>query len=395
MTVLGILPIEVITLIVRDVSRRDLYQCALVNQSFHTATTPFLWQTLRIHDATTLLRCFSVHTRLAMVATHVRTIDLQHCHMTNDQLLSIVACIPQLKRLFLSSGTSINDSSFRLIPSHCPQLESLSLAGGSITRHSLEALGQHCHGLRHLHLRSCLISTSATMAFSSSVPAALAQCTKLEKLALGDFDSGGWLALEEVMAADVSCFVALTHVALWRGSANFIHRLLTTAQWPRLTHVRLDHVHGLRHHHMNQLLARFLQTHPHITWLELSNSQLTDEVLETIMEALPTLVYLDVSHNRAITQAGVRRFLLQCPLLTTFDLTSCDVPLATFPELMAINITTLCTRRTSSANRRPMLYLTKLNKTAIKTIRRDDDDVCQHDNDDDAKDSDIRWWVTD
>ncbi|ORZ11446.1 hypothetical protein BCR42DRAFT_440482 [Absidia repens] len=371
MTRLDVLPTEIISLIIYDVSRRrDLYQCARINRSFHTATTPLLWETLRIHTtkyAIKRLRCL-VQAR-PWVKQHIRTVDIQSCTgLTDNHMKVIITHVPCLERLFISPGYHFTDVSFqRLAQQHGSTLTSLSLIHcNHLTQRSFDALGKHAHHLRHLHLRHCQGVSGATFG-------ALALCP-LESLSMGYFDVETWEALAKGIPVHFAHFVRLTHVVLWHSHSVFVRPLLqaTTNIWPALTHLRLD---GGRLPLPDRGL---LQAHSHITVLQLLDCQVTDATLAMIGAFLPKLNHLDISYNAmatamaaaaaddadtepvgAISPHAVRRLIMDCPLLTRLNLMSCFILRTMFPEL-----TTLRRRLHHDSS-----YLFKLNHIAINHIR--------------------------
>jgi Leucine Rich repeat len=83
----------------------------------------------------------------------------------------------------LSGGTLITDTGLQALAQHCTGLKELNLAGGTlITDTGLQALAQHCTGLTELYLAECSLITDAGLQ-------ALAQrCTGLTKLDLDGCD---------------------------------------------------------------------------------------------------------------------------------------------------------------------------------------------------------------
>ncbi|ORZ11447.1 hypothetical protein BCR42DRAFT_453985 [Absidia repens] len=370
---LDVLPNEIISLIVYDVRRRDLYQCARINRSFHTATTPRLWATLQIKTteyASKRLRCLIL--ARPWVKQHIRTVDLQRLTLTDKQLEVIMTHVPYLERLFINGGYHFTDASFqRLAQQHGSTLTSLSLFPyHHLTQRSFDTLGKHAHHLRHLRLRRCKGISAATLLALTSCP--------LESLSMGYFDVETWEALAEAIPVHLVHFDRLTHVEITSGRSVFVRPLLqattTTNIWPALTHLQLDG-------YELQLPERgFLQAHPHITMLELRDCQVTDATLAMIGAFLPKLTYLDVSYNAteaaieaassdsdedemdagcAISPHAVRRLIMDCPLLTRLDLRSCYILRSWFPELATLR------RRLY----RDSSYLFKLNHKAIHLIR--------------------------
>ncbi|CAO3601111.1 unnamed protein product [Absidia cylindrospora] len=80
-------------------------------------------------------------------------------------------------------------------------------------------------------------------------------------------------------------------------------------------------------------LVVFLQSHPDLTELQLSCVDLTDVTLDVIANGcLPQLTRLNLSTNPSITAQGVRRVVMQCPLLVSVDLVLCHLLANEFPE---------------------------------------------------------------
>ncbi|CAO3588316.1 unnamed protein product [Absidia cylindrospora] len=303
--------------------QRDLYHCALVNTRFHTAAAPLLWATVRLFHFT---KAPKMITSLPSTGHHVRTLDMRNHFAKETTLLHVMKYTRLLERLYYV-GDSISDDIFLLLPNYCPNLTTIYFVHGDMYGLSLDTLVQQCHHLRHLGLRGCrhLSCTSFAGLKASS----------LETLSIGGHLSvEDWAALE-LGLEDLLGMPTLTHFGLWKGPPRFVRRLFKTHAYlmPQLTQLALDVDDGLFSHIDVDMVASFLQQHPHLTGLDLRKSQCTDRVLETIAALLPHLTYLDVSHCPAISLHGVRQLVMHCPRLAFVGLGSCGLDASDFPEL--------------------------------------------------------------
>ncbi|CAO3601161.1 unnamed protein product [Absidia cylindrospora] len=113
------------------------------------------------------------------------------------------------------------------------------------------------------------------------------------------------------------------------------YRLLNTmdrngnSPWPHLTSFQIQGSRGME----DQDAIRFIKSHPHITVLEFSASNFSDDVLQVIADTLPHLTFLDLSGGWDLTHHGVREIIDKCPLLTEFILDCTHLKRAEFPEL--------------------------------------------------------------
>ncbi|ORZ11425.1 hypothetical protein BCR42DRAFT_421111 [Absidia repens] len=337
MTRLGRLPNEIILLILRGFTRQELYECALVNRSFHSVTTPLLWATITL---VTKDHAAILDDHLPLLGQYVRSFDVMGSYATDDTLLYFLEQIPLLQHLSLFSGSRITDISILLVPCYCRHLTSLYLVNtNGITQLSFEAIGQHCRHLRNFGLQEQAQGSSSSL--SPSLFAAL-ECCPLEKLSLGYFhDDTNWACLEKGMA-DLSRMSDLTHFALWNAPPSFVHCLLTTVRWPKLTQLAINGLPGvdLDEYAVNNdsvnidCFGEFLQAHPHLSGLDLRGSKITYHLLSIISACLPELTNINLSHCTSVSYDGVYELVTRCPCLTSVHLMFCGLSSGMFPNLL-------------------------------------------------------------
>ncbi|CAO3588299.1 unnamed protein product [Absidia cylindrospora] len=296
-------PTELITLIERGFSQWDLYQCSLVNKNFHHGTTPLMWRTAHLYgdDSTAKFITSLREQQQGGLEQLVRILDVQNGNVTNDDMLILMKYLTRLERLFISMETPLDAISFQKLPAAFPNLTTLYLVNSPIPALALDALGDHCPHLRAVTLHNCTELTATTFA-----------------------------ALRRCMADLLVGFPQLTHVAIFCASPLFVIHLLENAHWPRLTHVRLDVLHGLRD---DQGILAFIRAHPRLTCLDLSDGRFTDVVLNAITNHLPRLMFLDVCHNPRVRRVGVDRLVKRLQHLCFVHLTFCGLCGRDFPEL--------------------------------------------------------------
>ncbi|ORZ15941.1 hypothetical protein BCR42DRAFT_299189, partial [Absidia repens] len=197
-----------------------------------------------------------------------------------------------------------------------------------------------CHQLNQLHLSSCT-------ALSANTFSALANCP-LEKLVVVEdsFDDDGphWMTAEDTLM-DLTRFDRLTSLSITNPTHKFARRLLTTTTaitstatidndgdtppWPHLARFFLNNCPDID----DECMVAFLKTHQHIDDLALYGCNLTDTTLNAIASYLPGLTSLDIYYNPGISAKGIRRVVLNCPLLTYMNLEDCSMTSIELPDM--------------------------------------------------------------
>ncbi|CAO3601078.1 unnamed protein product [Absidia cylindrospora] len=342
-------PQEIASLIVHQLdSKHGLYNCTLINKTFHQVANPLLWRTLEINNdaATRIITCLqSVPNSSLGGGRFVRHLVLCMTLWTDDEFLLVMQHTTHLERLSMNTPINITDRSLKHLPRHCPRLNDLELTIVPIAQPTMDALGQHCHQLTRLTLHDC--NDLGPDTFSSLMPCPLT-CLNIEG------PPAGLTTTTKVIKDLVSHgFDQLTHLTLGNSKFDdinneFISNLLSLAAtpdtWPRLTHLWIscyiprdrDTIYG--HGAFASGLVRFLQSHGGgLEHLGLVSGQYNDSVLDAIgaiRPPPPRLTSLSLVASKKITARGVRRLVQQWPMLSSVSLGSClKMTLDKFPEV--------------------------------------------------------------
>ncbi|CAO3591539.1 unnamed protein product [Absidia cylindrospora] len=304
-------PIEIISLILHHVQRRDLFTCALVNQRFYQATTSIVWRSLIFANDASLCNGHHHH-RLGQHVHHLH-VGIYLNGITFDEINSI------------KTNQPITDTHFQQWIRECPHLTSVCLENSGITQASLKALIQHCGPrLRRLGLKSCLYLSPDVY-----LPSLVAACPLLEDL---DITASSSLWTERALTSLLQHpFSHLTRFAIDGAPLWFLQRVLSVAGgWaPHLTCLHIDSGYGLG----DDDIIPFLKTHRKLKDITLIAGQYTDATLDAMRHSLLDLGRVDLAFTYTITHRGVRDLVLHCPRLTFMDLHSCyGVKASQFPE---------------------------------------------------------------
>ncbi|CAO3601020.1 unnamed protein product [Absidia cylindrospora] len=358
------LPCELISLILSHVNRKKhLYACALVNKLFYKETMPLLWHhldidSIRMHDIIKaaleasagnylgeLVRCISIK-------QHISHYYEGRSYVSDDDLLALVKHVPLLTDLILEQADDITDASFEHVPLYVPHLAYLHLCDAKITQRSMEAMGRHWHcQLEQLELESC-------RNLDVDLFSPLAKCTALKKLTVSYCCLNGMNDdpdAAHVAALNTSALTNLTSLCIQDYPSDYTSFIIAAAAadvWPLLTHVCLDACHAMN----DKMAITFIQQHPHLTHLELGNSQMTDKTLDAIVTYLPNIVEVGVEENTGITPDGLRRLVKQCRQLKQVACCGCSIYDDQFPDLDE-NAMTIESENGDEENRSQVYYL--------------------------------------
>ncbi|ORZ05640.1 hypothetical protein BCR42DRAFT_428053 [Absidia repens] len=350
MTINRRLPCELISLILSQLNKKkDLYACTLVNHVFYKEATPLLWRHLDIGNVPTFTSITAAltqqqqqqHGQLALLGTFVRSIAIIETYVTDedsnciaefsdDDLLALIQHVPFLTDLILEEGFHITDRSFEHVPQYIPHLTHLYLGKSRITQRSMEAMVRHWHPhLTRLELEYCH-NLDADL-FSALVP-----CTALQHLAITrcHLDAMNDPHIAPSVARHVLALTNLTTLRIQDCTSDYTSLVATAsgataaAVWPQLTHICLDACLETT----DDMAIAFIQSHPHLTYLELRNSKITDKTLDAIPMYLPAVVEVRLSRTPGITPDGLRRLLRTCQHLELVWCPSCGIFQDHFPE---------------------------------------------------------------
>ncbi|ORZ07142.1 hypothetical protein BCR42DRAFT_456131 [Absidia repens] len=340
---LGDLPAEIVTLIVEQlISPQDFYACTLLNKQFYTVTNPFLWHTVVIRNKTVLLKVISgvveTSSSSAQLGYYIREIEFGSyvSDVSDATLLLLVIHLPCLEHLKIARGNRITDASLQYVPQYCPHLQSLCLEDSSMMRRTLEAWGLHCHDLTRLELENCSGVSFYVFHAVASCPLEILKIT----FSVLHLDSRTGTGNEYFNAAFVlGGFHRLRHLSIFDAGHHFIQHLIHIHAnnkndgivWPDLVDLYLNNCNAID----DRSMITFVQSHPHLQCLGLSENTFSDAVLDAMATFLPEMRLLDLRASEHITHRGIRRLVQQCPSLTFIALHECGMTTHEFPELRA------------------------------------------------------------
>ncbi|CAO3601133.1 unnamed protein product [Absidia cylindrospora] len=99
--------------------------------------------------------------------------------------------------------------------------------------------------------------------------------------------------------------------------------------WPNLTTFELDGGAGIQ----DKDIITLIKTHPHLKELGFCGNSISDDLLDFIADTLPGLTSLDLANGLNFTMRGLRRVIMQCPLLTYVGLGRSNLTRKDFPDL--------------------------------------------------------------
>ncbi|ORZ07460.1 hypothetical protein BCR42DRAFT_426301 [Absidia repens] len=311
-------PSELVTWVVSHcLEQRDLWALSLVNKQFYTIANPLLWCAPKIQHSAALDKfLYAVATFQPPMGFIIRKMDFS-CPQWNDVHFSLlIPHLRHLEELNINSDTSIVNTSFRHLPRHCPNLTSVELYCRGIPSAALTELGQHCHHLCQLTLRSVPYLSSDSLKFLLNCP--------LQKLT---FIFRGCYNQEECedMMRGLRRFTLLTHLVMSniyarQGRLVIQQNCVIHPPWPQLSLLHIDSGQNIA----DSDLIPFVNSHPHLMELRLKDaSMITDTSLFAIASALPYLTTLYLDCNPNISENGILKLIEKCLQLTSLTLNYC------------------------------------------------------------------------
>lgn len=326
------LPSEVITLIVENVNKQDLYECTLTNKQFYNATNPLLWRLPALTEKATVVQFLAGLT--AAKTQWIRKLTLYNNYWDNAQLWTLMAHdgLSQLEELRLISTTKLTDASLPYLPPQCRRLKTLYLWDvPMITQDFIYAVGQYCLELTKFEFYDC-------PGLGEDTYAALMECP-LRTMYIASPPRR--LQAESSMWDLVLHYPYLTELKVCIPGHDyrlaFTNRLLSAAAsaWPYLETLAL---HGYGDEHRDDEtgqppLVDFLRYHPGIVRLYLRKCALSDTTLDAIGALhLPCLTELTITDTTLCPEA-LRRLIGACPELGFILCRGCELTASMFPEV--------------------------------------------------------------
>lgn len=339
---LGRFPLEVQTVILDKVeSRRDKYECTLLNRHFYKVMSRKLWETPMQLDATHELatappimvrsllmdRAKINSLRTTHLGHHVRKIRFNHRNLVDTMMLCLTM-MPFLESLHLDSLSTVKDETMFYITVICPRLKVLKLNAIDITDQVLVAIGKLCR-LHVLELSRCDRLTPSCLL-------GVRDCG-LRKLSLLNFSR----ASVDETARDICYMDRLTHLRFedCRGiEEDFIERLQTKVS-PTDPHLPLPRLLFFSVDQRARALAispkrivQFAEAHPALYQLSVSLFLVMEPMLTMIADAAPVLHEVTLRGRCNLASEEVRTFIRRCKRLEYFVLWDCRLPARCFPE---------------------------------------------------------------
>ncbi|ORZ07162.1 hypothetical protein BCR42DRAFT_426450 [Absidia repens] len=272
------------------------------------------------------------------VGQHIRRLHFGNSFgfsMSDSLLMLVVLHVPCLEELHLQGAEDLTDMSITRLAYHCPRLQSLHLeTNHHITSQSLLSLAQHCHGLRTFGLVTHPHWPSAT--FVATLATALPCLDELlihagsSSLSYGDNTTMTEMVLALARLERLTTLIIVPSPPLFMQPLLLVSSCTTVSSfWPQLTTFRLSECGYIT----DQQAISFLQTHHHLTTLDLMSATFTDRVLDVLPTYLPRLAWIGIEGNTNITHNGLRRLLSKCEGLHYVALFHCGILAKDFPEL--------------------------------------------------------------
>ncbi|ORZ07444.1 hypothetical protein BCR42DRAFT_456068 [Absidia repens] len=410
-TTLAHLPTEIVSLIIQHLPhQRDLYECAFVNKQLYQVTTPLLWQRPELFSteaAEIFFPCLA--TASHPNGQHIRAVRWYYGFRYQDKhLLLLMKHSRLLEYVDIGLAMSITDASIEPLARTCRNLTSLFLGRSPITSISFDSLNEHCHQLSHLASIHCPHVSSDTFLRLKDCP--------LQSLRLVFFDENhpNWTALLHQGIPFLAHFADLTTISMSEPPLLLVRRLLLTTTtdnnnilWPLLTHLTLQYPGTEKimsdynddifinnnnnnndnndnekdDHDLENILAMFFQTHPHLVSVSLEGYRITDRLLHVMIECLPNLQFLDLSFIKTFTAHGLRHLVMHSPApLKHIRLKYSGIHFHDFPEIRhssnnsSSSSISSNSSNSSSSNSRPSDDLDELELEDMLHIRGEHDD---------------------
>ncbi|ORZ07181.1 hypothetical protein BCR42DRAFT_426469 [Absidia repens] len=340
---LGEFPVEIISLIVKNVDEDDLYTCALVNKLFYETANPLLWQTPNVDHESVFTQVITgmLHSSSQKLGQYIQHLEFGF-PITEALFLLFMKHTPNVEKLAIHIGEYISDTTFEHLPRLCPQLTCIHIRYGSITPQSINTIAQHYPKLEGLQLVDCDRLTPRGGCFGTLFKA----CPLLEELYIdvGAMDGmdDGYLGggsrlntpLVDQFLSELALLKDVKRLTFRECPAYFSKQLLIQisnpqkVRWSNLELFCLERCNNIN----NKIAIDFIKTHPELKQLVFQTSRFTDAVLDAMVKYLPGLLSMDVSNNLTITPKGVRQFIRQCPQLKCMIVQACSLKFKDFPE---------------------------------------------------------------
>ncbi|CAO3588405.1 unnamed protein product [Absidia cylindrospora] len=319
-----LLPMELLSLIVKYVDAGTLVTCTVVSSAFYEAVIRQLYR--HIH-----LTCHSKGIGFleslvsSPVGQHLRSVSLGGFLWTDKTLLLLMEKAPSLDAITIDDGRWVTDASMQQVSSFWPHLKSLYLSKSPITQLSFHVLGQQCHQLIHLTLDRCPFLQAHTFLvhFAGSQLQYLALAIAINEVDDGPLDhKEAWL-MDDDATIDLTGLHALTKLHIHGPPFGIFHLAVIPGDccWPRLTSIYMDECFDI----LDDDLIPLLRLVPGLTHLTLKDGEFSDAVLDAIATYNPNLVELDISYNDQFTAQGIRGLVRRCHQLVLVTLSYCHI----------------------------------------------------------------------
>ncbi|CAO3601037.1 unnamed protein product [Absidia cylindrospora] len=157
-------PSELVSLIVRYcLEQQNLCALSLVSKQFYVIANPLLWHAPKIPDDTAVDKFLNSVAKCRSLTTtgFIRKMEFSSNHWNNICFSLLIPHLCHLEELTICSSVSIDNTSFRHLPRHCPNLKSLQLNFRCISSTTFAELGKHCYQLRQVTLISTTYISSS------------------------------------------------------------------------------------------------------------------------------------------------------------------------------------------------------------------------------------------
>ncbi|CAO3588401.1 unnamed protein product [Absidia cylindrospora] len=316
-----LLPMELLSLIVKYVDPGTLVRCTVVSSAFYEAAIRHLYRHIHSKGIGFLQSLVS-----SPVGQHIRSVSLGGFLWTDKTLLLLMQKTPCLDAITIDDGRWVTDASMQHVSFYWPHLKSLYLSKSPITSLSFHVLGQQCHQFIHLTLDRCPFLQAHTFLvdFAGSQLQSLALAIAINQVDDGPLDhKEAWLMDNDATTIDLTGLDALTKLHIHGPPFGIFHLavLAHSCCWPRLTSIYMDECFDI----LDDDLIPLLRLVPGLTHLTLKDGEFSDAVLDAIATYNPNLVELDISYNDQFTAQGIRDLVRRCHQLAWMTLSYCHI----------------------------------------------------------------------
>lgn len=315
-----LLPPEILSLILENLSQADLFICTIVNHTFNVASTSILWRTPELRNASCLQR-FAACLKRAKEAKGklVRVLELQQsisAFVNDDWLSDVIIWMPLLDTLCIPYCLHLTDKSLVKLARYCKELTYLDLECSRITYRTSHHL-RFCQNLRYLNLRANLdLIEFALLPFAHG---------RIEQLNLSDCP---WVSATQT-AQDICALQHLERLELI-NCRDVDDEFLLKISIPDTEMDSCNPIPELRTFALSSSrsvtdegVMAFVHSHPKLENLTLYQSSLTDRSINEIRVSLPNLRFLDLSYCGNITGKAIRRLVADNDKLIMIGLKGC------------------------------------------------------------------------